>query len=216
MRHILGQTKSSIDLKKTMNEGRIFIANLSKGKIGEENSRLLGSFLVAQFQLAAMQRANLPEENRLDFHLYIDEFQNFTTDTFQTILSEARKYRLCLTLGHQYIGQLPEPLRLAIFGNVGTMIVFRVGYEDAEVLATQFHPAGPEEMAPSAFSGLAQHQAWVRVLREGEVSDPILVTTLRPLDVFYGRREFLIQHSRERFGTSRAVIEEKIRRWMRH
>jgi type IV secretory pathway TraG/TraD family ATPase VirD4 len=94
-----------------MDEGRIFVANLSKGKIGEENSRLLGSFLVAQFQQAAMQRANTGEEERRDFQLYIDEFQNFTTDSFRSILSEARKYRLCLTLGHQYISQLPESLR---------------------------------------------------------------------------------------------------------
>jgi type IV secretory pathway TraG/TraD family ATPase VirD4 len=98
----------------------------------------LGSFLVAQFQLAAMQRANTGEEERRDFHLYIDEFQNFTTDSFRSILSEARKYRLCLALGHQYISQLPESLRSAVFGNVGTMIALRVGYEDAEILAAHF------------------------------------------------------------------------------
>jgi len=127
MRNILGQTTSSINLRRTMDEGRIFIGNLSKGKNGEENSRLLGSFLVAQFQLAAMQRANTGEGDRRDFHLYIDEFQNFTTDSFRSILSEARKYRLCLALGHQYISQLPESLRSAVFGNVGTMITLRVG-----------------------------------------------------------------------------------------
>jgi hypothetical protein len=115
-----------------MDEGRIFIANLSKGKIGEENSGLLGSFLVAQFQLAAMQRADTEEGKRRDFYLYIDELQDFTTDSFRSILSEARKYRLCLALGHQYISQLPESLRSAVFGNVGTMIALRVGYEDAE------------------------------------------------------------------------------------
>jgi type IV secretory pathway TraG/TraD family ATPase VirD4 len=105
-----------------MDEGRIFIGNLSKGKIGEENSRLLGSFLVSQFQLAAMQRADTAEGERRDFHLYIDEFQHFTTDSFRSILSEARKYRLCLAVGHQHISQLPESLRSAVFGNVGTMI----------------------------------------------------------------------------------------------
>jgi hypothetical protein len=164
-----------------MDEGRIFIGNLSKGKNGEENSRLLGSFLVAQFQLAAMQRANTGEGERRDFHLYIDEFQNFTTDAFRSILSEARKYRLCLALGHQYISQLPESLRSAVFGNVGTMIALRVGYEDAEILATHFHPSGPQAMAPHAFSDLSQYEAWARIMRYGEVSDPILIKTLKPL-----------------------------------
>jgi type IV secretory pathway TraG/TraD family ATPase VirD4 len=216
MRNILGQTTSSVSLRRTMDEGRIFIANLSKGKIGEENSRLLGSFLVAQFQLAAMQRANTGEEERRDFHLYIDEFQNFTTDSFRSILSEARKYRLCLALGHQYISQLPESLRSAVFGNVGTMIAFRVGYEDAEILASHFHPSGPNAMAPHAFSDLAQYEAWARVMRYGEISDPILIKTLKPLTLSYGRRDLLIQHSRERFATRRAVMERKINQWMRH
>jgi hypothetical protein len=153
-----------------MDERRIFIGNLSKGKLGEENSRLLGSFLVAQFQQAAMARADTEEEERRDFHLYIDELQNFTTDSFQFILSEARKYRLCLTLGHQYISQLPESLRSAVFGNVGTMIALRVGYEDAEILASHFHPSGPNAMAPHAFSDLAQHEAWARIMRDGEVA----------------------------------------------
>jgi hypothetical protein len=216
MRNILGQTTSSISLRRTMDEGRIFIANLSKGKIGEENSRLLGSFLVSQFQLAAMQRADTAEVERRDFHLYIDEFQNFTTDSFRSILSEARKYRLCLTLGHQYISQLPESLRSAIFGNVGSMIALRVGYEDAEILAQHFHPSGPNAMAAHAFSDLAQHEAWARIMRYGEVSDPILIKTLKPLALSYERRDLLIQHSRDRFATRRAVIEEKINQWMQH
>jgi type IV secretory pathway TraG/TraD family ATPase VirD4 len=216
MRNILGQTTSSISLRKTMDEGRIFIANLSKGKIGEENSRLLGSFLVAQFQLAAMQRANTGEEERRDFHLCIDEFQNFTTDSFRSILSEARKYRLCLALGHQYISQLPESLRSAVFGNVGTMIALRVGYEDAEILAAHFHPSGPNAMAPHAFSDLAQHEAWARIMRYGEVSDPILVKTLPPLALSYGGRDRLVSQSRDRFGTRRVEMERKINQWMRH
>jgi type IV secretory pathway TraG/TraD family ATPase VirD4 len=216
MRNILGQTNSSINLRRTMDEGRIFIGNLSKGKIGEENSRLLGSFLVAQFQLAAMQRADTGEEERRDFHLFIDEFQHFTTDSFQSILSEARKYRLCLALGHQYMAQLPESLRSAVFGNVGTMIALRVGYEDAEILADQFHPASPNAMAPHAFSDLAQHEAWARIMRYGEVSDPILIKTLKPLALSYGRRDLLVQHSRDRFATKRRVVERKINQWMQH
>jgi hypothetical protein len=198
-----------------MDEGRIFIGNLSKRKIGEENSRLLGSFLVAQFQQAAMQRANTGEEERRDFHLYIDEFQNFITNSFRSILSEARKYRLCLTLGHQYISQLPEALQSAIFGNVGTMIAFRVGYEDAESLATHFHPSGPQAMAAHAFSDLSQYEAWARVMRAGEISDPILVKTLPPLAPTYRGRDNLIQNSRDRFGIRREVMEQKITKWMR-
>jgi hypothetical protein len=216
MRNILGHTTSSINLRTTMDEERIFIGNLSKGKIGEENSRLLGSFLVAQFQLAAMQRANTGEGERRDFHLYIDEFQNFTTDSFRSILSEARKYRLCLALGHQYISQLPESLRSEVFGNVGTMIALRVGYEDAEILAAHFHPSGPHAMAPHAFSDLSQYEAWARIMRYGEVSDPILIKTLKPLAFSYGRRDLLIQHSRDRFATRRAVMERKINQWMTH
>jgi hypothetical protein len=216
MRNILGQTTSSINLRRTMDEGRIFIANLSKGKIGEENSGLLGSFLVAQFQQAAMQRADTAEGERRDFPLYIDEFQNFTTDAFRSILSEARKYRLCLTLGHQYISQLPESLQSAIFGNVGTMIALRVGYKDAEILSAHFHPSGPNAIAPHAFSDLSQHEAWARIMRHGEVSDPILIKTLKPLAFSYGRRDFLIQHSRDRFATKREVMERKISQWMRN
>jgi hypothetical protein len=141
-------------------------------------------------------------------------FQNFTTDSFRSILSEARKYRLCLTLGHQYISQLPEPLQAAIFGNVGSMIAFRVGYEDAEILATHFHPSGPQAMAPHAFSDLAQYEAWARVMREGEISDPIHVKTLPPLAPTYRGRDRLIQNSRDRFATRRAVMEQKITKWM--
>ena len=210
MRNILGQTASSISLRRTMDEGRIFIGNLSKGKIGEENSRLLGSFLVAQFQLAAMQRADTGEEERRDFHLFIDEFQHFTTDSFQSILSEARKYRLCLALGHQYMAQLPESLRSAVFGNVGTMIALRVGYEDAEILADHFHPASPNTMAPHAFSDLAQHEAWARIMRYGEVSDPTTACGLL--------REARHSHSTLTGSVcdKEGVVERKINQWMQH
>jgi hypothetical protein len=185
-----------------MDEERIFIANLSKGKIGEENSRLLGSFLVAQFQLAAMQRANTGEGERRDFHLYIDEFQNFTTDS--SILSEARKYRLCLALEHQYISQLPESLRSAVFGNVGTMIALRVGYQDAEILA--------------AHSTLRDRTPW-RLTRSPTGTGKSRTDTYQDpatACVLLRGRDTLIQNSRDRFATRRAVMERKIKQWMGH
>src|SRR5205085_3768633 len=125
------------DLRSVMDEGQVLIVNLSKGKIGEEPSTLLGALLVTGLQLAAMSRADVPEEERRDFFLYVDEFQNFATESFATILSEARKYRLSLTVANQYLAQMDEATRAAVFGNVGTLVVFQVGAEDAEVLAEQ-------------------------------------------------------------------------------
>src|SRR5207244_2477526 len=117
---------------------RLFIANLSKGRLGHDKANLLGSLLTTQFQLAAMARAKCPEAERRDFYLFIDEFHNFSTDAFASILAEARKYRLCLTLSHQYIDQLAVPIRQAVFGNVGTLIAFRIGHPDGEVLEKEF------------------------------------------------------------------------------
>jgi hypothetical protein len=216
MRNIIGQTRNAIDIRRVMDTRQIFIANLSKGLIGEENSRLLGSFLVAQFKNAAMSRAAIPENEREDFHLYIDEFQNFTTDSFESILSEARKYRLCLTICHQYLDQLGggdellgRRLKSAIFGNVGTTVAFRVGSSDALTLETQY-----PTVKSRAFLDLNQYTAWVKLFYNGEVSDPILTQMHPPIEERYGRRDFLVRHSRERFGTKREVVEEKIGRWM--
>jgi hypothetical protein len=143
LRHILGQVRSTFDTRFVMDQGRILIANLSKGRLGADKANLLGALLVTQFELAAMARADTPEANRRDFYLYIDEFHNFSTDSFASILSEARKYRLCLTLAHQYVDQLEEPIRHAVFGNVGSLLSFRVGEADAEMLARQFAPWRP-------------------------------------------------------------------------
>src|SRR5262249_30278466 len=138
IRNILGQVKSKIDFRFIMDSGRVFIANLSKGKLGADKANLLGSLLTTQFQLAAMSRASIPESDRRDFHLVIDEFHNSTTDSFAAVLAEARKYRLCLTLSHQYLDQLSLEIRQAVFGNAGTMITFHVGHTDAEILAKEF------------------------------------------------------------------------------
>lgn len=129
-RNILGQARGRVDLRFVMDRRRIFIANLSRRRLADTVSQLLGSVLVSKFQLAAMSRG--------DFFLYVDEFQNFATDSFGTILSEARKYRLCLTLSHQYLGQVPEKIRLAALGNAGSIISFRLGSEDAQAMAGEF------------------------------------------------------------------------------
>ena len=131
IRNILGQSRSTINMREIMDTGKIFIVNLSKGKMGEDNSALLGAMIISRLQLAAMSRVDIPEDKRRDFYMYVDEFQNFATDSFASILSEARKYRLSLTLAHQYIGQLVTndgntKVRDAVFGNVGTIITFRV------------------------------------------------------------------------------------------
>ena len=145
IRNIIGQADSSFDIRKVMDGQKILIMNLAKGKIGEENSRLLGAMLVTKIYLTAMTRVDIPvEENRKDFYLYVDEFQNFATESFASILSEARKYRLNLILAHQYIAQMDETVQDAVFGNVGTMVCFRVGAQDAELLEKEF---GPEFMA---------------------------------------------------------------------
>src|SRR3989344_3121307 len=144
IRNIVGQPKSSFEVFDLMNRGKILLANISKGRIGEENSMLLGAMLITKVQLAAMERVRIPEEERKDFYLYVDEFQNFATDSFASILSEARKYRLDLIIAHQYVGQLVTDtstrVRDAVFGNVGTLIIFRVGATDAEFLEKEFEP----------------------------------------------------------------------------
>src|SRR5205807_10243420 len=138
LRNILGQTRSNLDLRQVLDSGRVLLVNLSKGRLGDDVSALLGSFLVTAIQLAAMSRADVTEAERPDFFLYVDEFQNFATDSFATILSEARKYRLSLTLANQYLAQLDEQTAAALFGNVGTLISFQVGASDAEPLSLQF------------------------------------------------------------------------------
>jgi len=210
LRNILGQVRSKIDPRFMIDNKRIFIANLSKGKLGEDKANLLGSFLVTQFQLAAMSRSDMPEEKRRDFHLYIDEFHNFTTDSFASILSEARKYRLCLTLSHQYTSQVQPSVRDAIFGNVGTTITFRVGEADADILEKEFG----RSYAASHFTNLSNYEVCVKSVVDGEQREPFTARTLPATEQRYGRRENLIQRSREKYATRRIVIEEKIKRWM--
>lgn len=212
IRNILGQVKSKVDLSLVMSRRQIFIANLSKGEIGEEQANLLGSLLVAKFQLAATGRATIPEVRRKDFHLYIDEFQNFTTTAFASILSEARKYRLCLTLAHQYIDQLPDDVKKAVFGNVGTLISFRVGARDARVLEPEFSP----KVTASDLVGLERYSTYLKLMIDGVGSQPFSATTVAPQGKRHGRGEIVVKRSRERFARPRLEVEGKIERWLRH
>jgi GTPase SAR1 family protein len=209
LRHVLGQVRRKVDPRFMMDNGRILIANLSKGLLGDDKANLLGSLLVASFELAALARADLPESKRRDFHLYIDEFQNFTTDSFATLLSEARKYRLSLTLSHQYLDQVAEHVRHAVFGNAGTVVSFRVGGRDASRLATEYGLDGQA----SRFSSLANFEALVRPLPHDIAGEPFVVKTLAPLDIRTGRRETVIRRSREQYARRRSVVEGKIGRW---
>ncbi|MEX2436919.1 MAG: type IV secretory system conjugative DNA transfer family protein [Candidatus Paceibacterota bacterium] len=212
IRNILGQPKSSIDIKKVMDEGKILIVNLSKGKIGEDNAALLGAMMVTRIQLAAMSRAKDLDRNYRDFYLYVDEFQNFATDSFATILSEARKYRLSLTLAHQYINQLVvdnnTKVRDAIFGNVGTIVSFRVGANDAEFLEKEFAP----EYDENDLVNLAKYHVLIKLMIDGVASKPFSAGTLSPREAHsLSPGETIIEYSRKKYSTLKAHVEEKIR-----
>jgi hypothetical protein len=210
VRNILGQVRSKVSIPFVMDNKRIFIANLSKGRLGHDKANLLGSLLTTQFQLGAMARASRPEDERRDFYLFIDEFQNFSTDAFASILAEARKYRLCLVLSHQYVDQLPLPIRQAVFGNVGTLIAFRIGHTDAEVMESEFGKTFPANV----LADLDRYEAVVKLLEDGTNLTPFRAHMLPPLENRVGRKQKLIAHSRERFATPRSVIEAKLNRWM--
>lgn len=211
IRNIIGQVSSKVSIPFVMNEGRVFIANLSKGEIGHDKANLLGSLLITQFQLAAMARNRQPENERRDFYLFVDEFQNFATESFTSILAEARKYRLNLTLSHQYIAQLAPSVREAVFGNVGTLVSFRVGFADAEHLHGEFG----EEFHPHQFVDLPRYET---LIRSQSANGSIHFQRTRldpPIETHQGCREKLIRRSRQRFATPRPHVEAKLERWLR-
>ncbi len=195
IRNIIKQHKSTIDIQKIMDEGKILIMNLSQGKLGEDNAALLGAMVITKIQLAAMNRVDKVEENRRDFYLYVDEFQNFATTSFIKILSEARKYHLNLIMANQYIGQIPEEVRLAIFGNTGTMMSFLVGAEDSTYLAKEFAERFKEE----DMLALGNFQAILKLCIDGRTSSPFLCQTLPLPNSRTQNREKAIRNSRERY-----------------
>jgi len=210
IRNVVGQPRSTLDLRDVMDNKKILLLNLSKGRIGEDNSALLGAMLITKLQLAAMSRVDVPEEEREDFYLYVDEFQNFATESFASILSEARKYRLNLTIAHQYIEQLDETVAAAVFGNVGTLVIFRVGATDAEFLETEFKPVFEE----SDLVNLSKYHIYLKLMINGVASKPFSAVTIPPISVQTGNLDKVISVSRERYAKPREEIEEKITRWM--
>src|SRR3989338_8158246 len=218
IRNIVGQVKSSIDLREIMDQKKILLLNLSKGRIGEDNAALLGAMIITKIQLAAMSRVEIPEAERKDFYLYVDEFQNFATESFANILSEARKYRLDLIMAHQYIAQLTSvsgggrvtKVKDAVFGNVGTIAMFRIGAPDAEELIKEFEPYFVEE----DLVNLTKYHIYLRLMIDGVASKPFSATTLPPTKIeSKGAREKVVQVSRERYANRKSEVEEKIMRW---
>ncbi len=216
IRNIIGQVQSTINMRDIMDTGKIFLINLSKGRVGEDNSALLGALLITKLQLAAMSRVDVPESERRDFYLYVDEFQNFATESFANILSEARKYRLNLIIAHQYIAQLASDnntvVRDAVFGNVGTIISFRVGAADAEYLEMEFAP----EYTQEHLVNLPKFHIYLKLMIDGVTSNAFSASTLPPFEIpkdGYEIQEKIIKASRERYTSNRVEVEDKITRW---
>ncbi|NMB70045.1 ATP-binding protein [candidate division WWE3 bacterium] len=216
IRNILGQRYSTLDIWGAMNDGKILLMNLSKGKIGADNANLLGALLVSRIQFFALQRANIPYEKRRPFYLYVDEFQNFATGSFEEILSESRKYKLGLYLTHQFTAQLPETLLKAVFGNVGTIATFSLGAPDAKVLEGEFAPYFNSEDIIS----LERFYIYIKLMIDGMTSHPFSARILVPwedpnfLVPKSPNKEKVIQYSRETYGVDRGYVESKINKWV--
>jgi hypothetical protein len=213
IRNIIGQPISTFDFRKMMDERKIIIVNLSKGRVGEGNANLLGSMIITRIYLAAMSRADAsPAEMKVlpNFYLYVDEFQSFANKSFENILSEARKYKLNLTIAHQYVEQMEEEVAAAVFGNVGTTVAFRIGPMDAELLEKIFMPQFTEQ----DLVNLAFAQVYLTLMIDGVGSPPFSATTLPPIpppEISF--RNQIIETSRKQFGRPRTVVEEEIKKW---
>ncbi len=214
MRNIVAQAKSTINFREIIDNQKILIVNLSKGLVGEDVMRILGGMLVTKIYMSAMERVSIKNENdRLDFYLYVDEFQNFAVESFASILSEARKYRLNLIIAHQYIAQLDTKestaVRDAVFGNIGSMVMFRVGSPDAEFLESEFMP----RFLPEDLINLPKHGIYLKLMVDGITSQPFSALTLPPIAQVTGSRERVVELSRERHGGNRKEIEELVMVW---
>jgi hypothetical protein len=209
IRNIIGQVKSTINLREIMDEGKILLVNLAQGKLGEETASLLGGMIITRLQSTAMERTDQSFEDRRDFYLYVDEFQNFATVSFAKILSEARKYKLNLTMTNQYIDQLPLEVRQAIFGNVGTLGSFVVSQSDAAILEKEFAP----DVTADDLVSLDAHAMYIKLCIDGMTSVPFSAKSLPPRYIPYGLKKEVIEASREKYSVEREVIEDKISRW---
>ncbi len=211
MRNIMGQQNSGFDFRQIMDEKKILLVNLSKGTTGEVNAKLLGLIIVAKLQMAALSRADIPEDERHDFYLYIDEFQNFITDSISTILSEARKYRLNLVIAHQYMGQLTTEggktdVRDAVLGNAGTICTFRIGPDDAQVLSKEFAPTfGSYDLL-----NVPQHTCYTKLLIDNTASKPFNMSIYPPTKGNKALGEAIKQLSRLKYGRDKAIVEAEI------
>ncbi len=207
MRPIIAQQKSTINFRELMDDGKILLVNLSKGKLGEINARLLGMVIVGKILMGALSRADISEEERKDFYVYLDEFQNVTTNSIAQILSEARKYRLILTLAHQFIGQLKEEISKAVFGNVGSLIVFRVGPEDSEFLEKQFTPV----FTAQDLVNVDNRNCFARLLMNNELTRPFNMKTYAPVQGDIELGHYLKELSRLRYGRDAVIVNREIR-----
>lgn len=223
LRNIVAQPKSTIDLRRIMDEGRILIVNLAKGPLGEGTSHLLGALISTALATAALSRADTPEPARRPFYLYADEFQNYASNGFAVILSEARKYALALTLGHQYLGQLSNNLRQAVLGNAASFVAFRVGAEDAPLLAAHLSLKPEVEMSGVGYRStepveqlvrLPDFHACARTLIDDAPTEATFLQMLPPPKPINNRPHRLSANSRVRFGRDRAVVEEKIAQFL--
>jgi hypothetical protein len=208
-RNIIGQVKSTIDLREIMDNKKILLVNLAQGKLGEETASLLGGMIITRLQSTALERVDVPADQRNDFFLFVDEFQNFATDSFAKILSEARKFKLDLCMTNQYIDQLPLTVRQAIFGNVGTLGSFVVSQSDAAILEKEFAP----NISASDLVSLDAHSMYLKLCIDGMTSNTFSAVSLAPRFEPFGLKEQVIASSREKYGMPKEVIEEKIIRW---
>lgn len=206
LRDVIGQTRGNFKITEVMDQKKILICNLSKGKLGEDATTLLGCMMVNAIQLAALGRAAKEEKHRIPFYLYVDEMHSFVSLSFADILAEARKYKLSLFLAHQYIDQIHEKIRYAIFGNVGTMIIFRVGAEDAKHLTQEVHPVFSEE----DLINLPIYSMYLKLMIDGATSKPFSAIALPPKEPGHSYKVTIIKHSQMKYGRPKEIVEEQI------
>ena len=209
IRNMVGQTRNALDFEKFMNEGKIVLINLSKGKLGEDNTSLLGSMFITKIQQAALARSKMREEERRDFYFYVDEFQNFANEAFSSILSEARKYHLNLTIAHQYIAQLPQDVKATAFGNVGSLVSFAVGGDDANYLTRELLAV----FAPEDLINLNKREMYVKLLVDGKVTPPFSAKTINLQKPERDYSNQILDFSRMKYGRNRTEVEREIEKW---